>query len=166
MACLRTLYLVLLFTSILICQEARLLPPSIFLGTNQSHNNAFAAKSSKTKQLLKELLLRKQLLDKDYYEPNRLSPGWSHFEETKIKKGLDVNEGTVCGSTSSKKIEWGYIRFVRHCIRFPSCEIRFAVVVFVPTPWYLIPALCIPRGNEYFLPPPCYSIPASRVYSK
>ncbi|BAT89566.1 hypothetical protein VIGAN_06054800 [Vigna angularis var. angularis] len=75
MACLRTLYLVLLFTSILICQEARLLPPSTFSSTNQSHNNAFPAKTSKTKQLLKELLLRKQLLDKDYYEPNRLSPG-------------------------------------------------------------------------------------------
>ncbi|KAG5020281.1 hypothetical protein JHK82_016202 [Glycine max] len=67
---LRILCIVLLFTSILICQEARPLP-STFSKSNQSH--AFAGSATK---LLKEILLRKQLLGTDnYYEPNRLSPG-------------------------------------------------------------------------------------------
>ncbi|CAJ1978509.1 unnamed protein product [Sphenostylis stenocarpa] len=73
MASFRTLYLVLLFTSILISHEARSLPPSTFSSTNQSHN-AFAA--TKTKTLLKEILLRKQLVaGAHFYEPDRLSPG-------------------------------------------------------------------------------------------
>lgn len=68
MANLRILYLVLLFTSILISQEARPLH-SKFARSIQSH-----AFSGSAKKLLKEILLRKQLLGTDY-EPKRLSPG-------------------------------------------------------------------------------------------
>ncbi|KAL9298005.1 hypothetical protein ACSQ67_023901 [Phaseolus vulgaris] len=76
MACFRTVYLVLLFTSILICHQARPLPPSTFSTTNQTHNIALAPRtSSKTTTLLKQILLRKKLLQEHYYEPNRLSPG-------------------------------------------------------------------------------------------
>ncbi|KAG4385749.1 hypothetical protein AAZX31_12G147000 [Glycine max] len=69
MASLRISCLVLLFTSILICQEARPLPFT-FSRSNQSH--AFSGSATK---LVKELLLRKQLLGTENYEPNRLSPG-------------------------------------------------------------------------------------------
>ncbi|KAK7342764.1 hypothetical protein VNO80_25720 [Phaseolus coccineus] len=75
MACFRTVYLVFLFTSMLICQEARPLPPSTFSTTNQTHNIALAARTSQTTQLLKQILLRKKLEEAHYYEPNRLSPG-------------------------------------------------------------------------------------------
>ncbi|KAK8464249.1 hypothetical protein PHAVU_011G160550 [Phaseolus vulgaris] len=75
MACFRTVYLVLLFTSILICHQARPLPPSTLSTTNQTHNIALAARTSKTTTLLKQILLRKKLLQAHFYEPNRLSPG-------------------------------------------------------------------------------------------
>ncbi|KAE9617029.1 hypothetical protein Lal_00034983 [Lupinus albus] len=68
MASLRTLCFVLLFMSILICQEARPLP-SLFLSNNQNHTF-----ERSVKQMLKEITRRKQLQGTNY-ELHRLSPG-------------------------------------------------------------------------------------------
>ncbi|KAE9585155.1 hypothetical protein Lalb_Chr25g0286011 [Lupinus albus] len=66
----RMLCFILLFTSILICKEARPIPSSI---SNNNENHAIFMESSK--QVLKEIIRRKQLLGITHYETNRLSPG-------------------------------------------------------------------------------------------
>jgi len=68
MASLKHLCLVLFFTSMLVCHDARPLPSSL-PSTNENH--AFL-ESAKT--VLKEIIKRKQLLGTQY-KPNRLSPG-------------------------------------------------------------------------------------------
>ncbi|KAL2326782.1 hypothetical protein Fmac_020209 [Flemingia macrophylla] len=70
MASLRIFCLVLLFSSILTYREARPLT-SRFSSSDRRHD--FAGTGS-AKKLLKEILVRKQLLG-THYEPNRLSPG-------------------------------------------------------------------------------------------
>ncbi|KAK7244200.1 hypothetical protein RIF29_39018 [Crotalaria pallida] len=70
MASWRMLCFILLFTSILICQEARPIPSLLSSRNNASH--AIFMESSK--QVLKEIIKRKQLLGTQY-DTNRLSPG-------------------------------------------------------------------------------------------
>ncbi|KAK7324542.1 hypothetical protein VNO77_28181 [Canavalia gladiata] len=69
MASLRMLCFVLLFTSILICHDARSLPSPI---SSSNENHASFMESAKI--VLKEIIRRKQLLGTEY-RTNRLSPG-------------------------------------------------------------------------------------------
>ncbi|KAG4386115.1 hypothetical protein AAZX31_12G216600 [Glycine max] len=74
MASWRILCFVLLFTSILICHDARPLPSSLS-STNENHEILESSKIVfSAKIVLKEILRRKQLLGTGY-KPNRLSPG-------------------------------------------------------------------------------------------
>ncbi|KEH38637.1 hypothetical protein MtrunA17_Chr2g0316361 [Medicago truncatula] len=67
MASWRMLCFVLLFTSILICHDARPLPSSL------SSSNGSPAFVESVKQVVKEIMRRKQLLGTQY-STNRLSP--------------------------------------------------------------------------------------------
>ncbi|KAK7401783.1 hypothetical protein VNO78_13549 [Psophocarpus tetragonolobus] len=64
----KNLCFILLFTSILICHDARPIPSSL-PGSNVNHTFLESAKT-----VLKEIIRRKQLLGTQY-KPNRLSPG-------------------------------------------------------------------------------------------
>lgn len=66
-------FVLLFFTSILICHDARPLPPPLPSRSNISGENHHAFIEN-AKQVLKEIIRRHQLLETQY-KPNRLSPG-------------------------------------------------------------------------------------------
>ncbi|CAL0326522.1 unnamed protein product [Lupinus luteus] len=65
----RMLCFIIVFTAILICQEARSIPSTL-----AKNNEKHAIFMESSKQVLKEIIRRKQLLQGTHYETNRLSP--------------------------------------------------------------------------------------------